>query len=198
MISESDVIVYPASGKTAALCLTNAKAANFHGGDPIPGINAPQKDLVQHLRYQFVGQITTCAASQWLFQDDNRAYKAVRDEQNKHPYVGDGGVDLFPYNIDVKGSFWRLGRSSPLDFNLFVRAETSHPGTRYIASLADFDVDFNNAKVWLIGWIGEEDVTTQRDTTGRYAGAYVTPYRELNPLPASDETLAYKLSQMGL
>tara|TARA_R110000851_G_scaffold329290_1_gene501032 strand:- start:80 stop:796 length:717 start_codon:yes stop_codon:yes gene_type:complete len=192
MITENDIITYSISEKTKSLCLENAKLCNIcgisyvpvEGHEMTPAEKRKNKDYKKNnLEYQFIGQLTTCAATEWVFGDKTKTYQNVREKQNETPYDGDGGIDIPPYNIDVKGSRMRSRGRGLLDYNFPLRPVERHKGIQYIFSLVSFDQGFKNCKAHLMGWMGEEEITSKIQTDGVFKGAYLTRVRDLNPLP---------------
>ena len=207
MVSKDDIITFSISKETRNVCLKNSKLCNICGISYVPVEGHEMKPEEKrkskeykknNLEYQFVGQLATCVASEWLFRDGTKSYKEEREERNKKPYDGDGGIDLPPYNIDVKGSRMRNKNRDPLDYNFPLRPVERHEGIQYIFSLVSFSDEFENCKAYLMGWIGENEITNRVQTRGVFEGAYLTPIRDLNPMPSLKLDKGEKIKKLNL
>ena len=207
MIRRKDIIKFAVSGETVQLCLKNSKLCNICGISyvPVEGHEMSSEEKRNNkqykrnnLEYQFIGQITTCAASEWLFRDKLKTYKETRGERNKNPFEGDGGTDLPPYAIDVKSSRMRNSDRDMMQYNFPLRPIERHEKTKYISALTSFLDGFKNVKVYLMGWLPEENITQEVRTHGVFEGAHLTPVTDLNPLPSLDSSFERKLSVLGL
>jgi len=138
MISEDDIIPLYLTDRSARLCMRFSRNANICGISyvPVKGHEMESEEkrrdegyTTRNLEYQFIGQVTTCAASEWLFRDGTKSYSEVREEQDKNPYAGDGGTDLKPYPVDVKGSRMRASGRKPMQYNFPLRPVERHKAT---------------------------------------------------------------------
>jgi hypothetical protein len=126
-----------------------------------------------------VGQLGQIALHRYLFGHIER-YVEGRYIQNKYPTVGDGGEDIVGCNIDVKTSLARYAQDAA-KYHLIVRPKERHAGWVYIHALAPKDWR-GNPRVVLTGWLMDEELPPEPETTGPFTGAYVMPVPELHPL----------------
>ena len=132
---------------------------------------------------QLVGQVCTCAATIYLFgvEDGFKRYNLIRESQNSHPNSGDGGDDIPPLGIDVKGSKARNNQKKVTTYNLLVRPRERHEGCIYVLSLTI------PPKVLLVGWEEDSHLPSSVESSGIFEGAYrvvgssLRPMHELKP-----------------
>ena len=143
---------------------------------------------------QLVGQVTTCAASEWLIKDNGRAYDKERKIRYNNPYEGDGGIDLYPYPIDVKGSKIRRKNKPLPTYTLPVRPKELHEDCIYVLALADLD----DMCVYLVGWASYEMFSKYPESSGIFKGAHTLKANALNIMPKTSMSKIRKLKVMGL
>lgn len=129
---------------------------------------------------QLVGQLGEVALSRYL-GGTRLFYELTRTVRDLDPAAGDGGGDLLAVNVDVKCSLMRASQD-PLAYRLLVRPRERHAGLVYVLALVEPSV-WQTGEVTLVGWCKEADLPSQPQRDGPFAGAYVVPATQLQPLP---------------
>ena len=117
-----------------------------------------------------------CNGNLDLWSTGAQIYDSIRDKQNEQPNVGDGGVDIPPFRLDVKGSMARSLSKDVLTYNLLVRPKEKHENWMYVLALTV------PPKVALIGWAFDSDLPDRVESSGIFEGAYRKIARELKPM----------------
>jgi len=135
---------------------------------------------------QIVGQVGQFALCWWKDGCDkeflNTAYyQSFFKDRNG----SDGGHDIARAQVDIKTSMARIEGRDLLDYNLIVAPKEYRENWTYVFGLvkpfnpAQF-LKLDNIECHLIGWKSSNDMTIQN--SGMFAGNFVTPAHELEPL----------------
>ena len=162
-------------------CLYHASKCSLGG---VSRVRHDRKDRSSFLgEDQVIGQVCTCAATMWLLGRTVGFdyYDMIRCRQNENPTEGDGGDDIPPLRIDVKGSKVRNTSKPVSTFRLPVRPREFHDGFIYIGALS------NPPHVVLTGW-GDSDFIRKFtiEDSGIFDGAHapkVLDLQEMRDLP---------------
>ena len=108
-------------------------------------------------------------------------YARFRWFKNKVKTSGDKGVDIVPFNVDVKTSMISNGQRALGDYHLAVRDRERHDNWIYIAGLAK-RLETGEAIVYLMGWATDSELPEQVDEAGPLKGAHTLPCSALHPM----------------
>ena len=183
MITIDDIVSVTLSEKQIAVCKEHAEKCSLGGVSRIREDINRKENLNED---QIIGQICTCAATMWISSSKDRGfryYDRIRTQQNKNPNCGDGGDDLPPYRVDIKGSKVRNPNKDILTYNLLVRPAERHNDWIYILALSDYP------EIKLIGWIYDIDLPNESESSGIFNGAYRKIAKELNPMNMAKEVI---------
>jgi hypothetical protein len=186
MICLKDIIPITLSEKYVLACLDHSKKCCIGGRSHIRE-NFSRKLLLND--DQFIGQLCTCAATMWLAATPERGfsfYDRVRCKQNLNPYNGDGGDDIPPYRVDIKGSTVRNHQKSVLSYNLLVRPAERHNDWIYVFALSD------PPRVALVGWAFDNQLPDVPESCGIFNGAYRVVAADLNKMSELSQLLSSK------
>jgi len=178
MVSRDDIVGVFLSPEQMSACSKHAELCSICGQSNVHTDKEERKDVLSC--DQVVGQVCTCAATMWLgssYDNGFSYYDRVRRKQNLTPYDGDGGDDIPPYRIDVKGSLVRNDAKDLLSYNLLVRPKERHAGLIYLMAL-----HFTPSIVALVGWALETDLPVTGETFGVFSGAYRLSAASLRPV----------------
>ena len=151
-----------------------AKAAEIGGKSHI---RTGEDRLEKLSQDQIVGQVADAAFHVYL-HGHGLEWKRKRWYQNHFPRVGDGGSDVPPSNIDVKGSL-RRGTLPFEAYRLAVRPPELHENWVYVLAIVEEDFKFCH----FLGWASTSMLPIDVEQAGTFAGAYVLPAVKLYPLP---------------
>jgi len=174
MVKKEDVVKLILTKEQMDLCLHHARQCSLGGKSEVRQKEERQNYLSDD---QIVGQVCTCGATIWLLGDAGvEKYNLTRAEQNLHPGVGDGGDDIPPFRIDVKGSMVRNINKDILSYNLLVRPLERHKNGIYVLALSI------PPKVVLIGWEFNNNLPEKVESEGIFKGAYRKIAKDLKPM----------------
>lgn len=151
-----------------------AKAAELNGRSHIRQPGDRQEKLSQD---NMIGQVADAAFHVYLM-GHGMEWKRKRWYQNHYPWQGDGGSDVPPSNIDVKGSLRHGGL--PFDaYRLAVRPAELHADTVYVLAIVEQDYSWCH----FLGWASTAMLPADVESDGTFAGAYILQASKLYPLP---------------
>jgi hypothetical protein len=178
MVKQDDIRAVFLTAGQMETCRKHAELCSIGG---MSNIHSDGKDRQEKLTEdQLVGQVCTCAGTMWLggsYEKGFGYYDMIRNRQNKTPLDGDGGDDLPPYRIDIKGSLVRNDTKDPLSYNLLVRPRERHDGFVYVMALY-----FRPSVVALVGWVEDSQLPAQVEPAGIFQGAFRMTGAELRPM----------------
>jgi len=175
MITENDIITGSVPVREYYWCVKHAEACSIGCFSQIRGEDRNDSLSMD----QLVGQVSTCFFSMWVGRTPEmgfRYYDMVRRRQNENPMKGDGGDDIPPFRVDVKGSMRRNLNLPLLKHRLPVRPAEFHDDWIYVLALT------RPPKVHLIGWAYTSDLPSEVDKDGPFKGAYTLRGFQLRPL----------------
>jgi hypothetical protein len=132
---------------------------------------------------QCVGMIAEAALHKYWF--GHLTYWCVqRFYQNRAPYSGDGGSDIYATNLDVKGSLIRDANKPLESYHLVVRPGEFRGDWVYVLALVAFlqTPPELEAGVFLMGWADSDMFPVDVDKEGVFAGAYTLKADQLHPM----------------
>jgi hypothetical protein len=191
MIEQEDLIKIRLSEPNMHTCVEHATLCAIGGASHIRSVEDREDNLNMD---QIIGQVCTCAASMYLLgeEDGFHRYNEVREAQNLTPYDGDGGDDIPPLKIDIKGSFVKNTSKALLTFNLLVRPRELHNGFTYVLALS------RPPHVVLMGWAHSKDFSEgDLQEYGIFKGAYRLEASRLRPMTDLLEILADNRNSAG-
>jgi hypothetical protein len=164
------------TNKELKICYNFTKNACIGGKSHIRNKEDRQRSLVID---NFIGQVGTLAGSIFILGrvEGTKEYIKCRENQDKNPFVGDGGKDLTGMNIDIKCSYMRRSKD-PNTYNFLIRPRERHDNWIYLQTLANKN-DNNKIEVYIAGWINDNDITSKPESGGTFKGAYKLPVRNL-------------------
>ena len=186
MIEQSDIVEVPLTLEDLNLAYFYAKSAEIGGRSSIRSAEDRKANLSID---QFVGVgIGELVGNKYFFTIEH--YKKNRDARNRKRFSGDKGSDTPGYLIDFKGS---NAKNNPnlLTYRLAVRPCERHKGCIYVLVLAKFWEQTPEEiitgigyppKVYLVGWAYENQLPTETEGKGIFAGAFTMGAFELNTI----------------
>lgn len=176
MVTDKDILYFTFEGDRYLRIREMAKKAEIGGNSEVRTRDERMRKLAED---QVIGQCGEAALSMYVTGSLDK-YLERREEINKNPYVGDNGFD-FPFlRVDVKSSR-RHDSLSLTSHNLILRPKEIKPDITYIQALVK-NTGFS-AIVYFIGWATSGMLPKTMREEGIFAGAYVLPCHDLNPLP---------------
>ena len=155
-----------------------AKLAEIGGKS---NIRETSQDRIKYLGDdQLVGQLGEAALHKYWY-GHLLEYARFRWFKNRNKSSGDHGIDIMPFNIDVKGSLLRNGNRSFDNYRLAVRPQERHKDWIYISALVKLE-DNGGALVYLMGWETDDNLPSEPDIDGALKGAYTITNSNLKPL----------------
>lgn len=157
---------------------------NMAKGAELGGRSEARPDRAERKAYleedQIAGQLGECALHKY-WHGHLLEYARFRWFKNRVRSSGDAGIDIVPFNVDVKASMIRNEQRSLDDYHLAVRDRERHKDWIYIAGLAK-RIETGEAIVYLMGWATDSELPGQVDEEGPLKGAYTLPCSTLHPL----------------